>query len=304
MNETKWMLSSSGQKILKCTHSLFSKVFGISLIILFVLMILRLGDGAMNRPGGDMSLSYVLHYGVGIGLLGAVATGLVYALCTRWGFFRYPWIIIKWLGVSIILGLIIAGLGPVISEMTAMSDVGLHLDRFAHEYRVAAQQGVIYCIVEIVLMTAMVTLSVFKPGKRRERKKEYHRIVAVIVTTLVAVLGVGHHVQNFLKLREYRTVKIETADLENLENGVYTGRLKVGSYTYTARVTVVGHDIVTVDFPDNRDSRRARFAEGVGIRIEEEDRVNVDAITGATITSTALKKAVAEALKNEPETLP
>jgi len=110
MTNKKRMLSEAGQKILKPTHSLFAKVFGVGLIVLLVLMIGRLGDEDMSRQAGDPSLLYILIYGVNLGLLGTLATGLVYALYTPWGFLRHRWIIAKWAGCAVIIAVMCAGL--------------------------------------------------------------------------------------------------------------------------------------------------------------------------------------------------
>jgi hypothetical protein len=64
MTETKWRLSASGKNILNTTLSLFFEVFGISLIVLFVLMILQRDDGSMNRQDGDRALFCIFRYGM------------------------------------------------------------------------------------------------------------------------------------------------------------------------------------------------------------------------------------------------
>ncbi|MBN1881635.1 MAG: hypothetical protein JW885_05630 [Deltaproteobacteria bacterium] len=170
MSDKKWTLSPSGQKVLKPIHSLFAKIFGIGLIVLLVLMIGRLGDEGVSRQAGDPALYYVLWYAVNLGLVGVVVTGLVYALCTPWGFFRHRWIVVKWAGLAAILAVLIFGLAPAVGEMTVTTDAGLHPGLFAGEYRSAARQGVVYCVVEIVLVIALSLVSVFKPGG--ESKKQ------------------------------------------------------------------------------------------------------------------------------------
>jgi len=169
------VLSASGQKVLKPIHSLFAKAFGIGLIALLVLLIARLGDDGVYRQAGDMVLLYILRYGVNLGLLGAVATGLVYALYTSWGFFRHRWIIIKWACLAVIVAILIVGLVPTIISMTTMGDGGLAPSLFADEYKIVVRQGVIYCGIEVILMITLSVVSVFRPwddkGARRGVRK-------------------------------------------------------------------------------------------------------------------------------------
>ena len=167
MTNKRRMLPRAGQKILKPTHSLFAKVFGVGLIVLLVLMIGRLGDEGVTRQAGDPALLYILIYGVNLGLLGTVATGLVYTLYTPWGFLRHRWIIAKWAGCAVIIAVMCAGLAPTILEITEMGDGGLHPAGFADEYQAVVGRGVLWCGIEIILMVMLSIASVFKPGGRR-----------------------------------------------------------------------------------------------------------------------------------------
>lgn len=172
MADKKRMLSPSGQKVLKPIHSLSAKVFGIGLIALLALLIGRLGNNGVSRQAGDMVLLSIMRYGVNLGLLGAVATGLVYALYTPWGFFRHRWIIVKWVGCAVMLAILIAGLAPTINSMTTMGEWGLAPSLFADEYKTVFRQGVIYCSIEVVLMITLSVVSVFKPWRQWEGGKE------------------------------------------------------------------------------------------------------------------------------------
>lgn len=172
MADKKRMLSPSGQKVLKPIHSLSAKIFGIGLILLLVLLIGRLGDNGVSRQAGDMVLLYILRYGVSLGLLGAVVTGLVYALYTPWGFFRHQWIIVKWVGCAVMLAILITGLVPTIISMTAMGDGGAAPLFFAGEYRIVALRGVIYSGIEIILMITLSVVSALKPWGERGSERE------------------------------------------------------------------------------------------------------------------------------------
>jgi uncharacterized protein with FMN-binding domain len=63
-------------------------------------------------------------------------------------------------------------------------------------------------------------------------------------------------------------------------------------------VEVKGNKIITITGVDNRKSPYVTYAEGVFRKIVREQRIDVDAVTGATTTSKAFMKAVENALES------
>ena len=59
---------------------------------------------------------------------------------------------------------------------------------------------------------------------------------------------------------------------------------------------VENHKIENIEIIKNRDSFYARLAEGITHKIIREQKVNIDAVTGATTTSKILMKAVETAI--------
>jgi hypothetical protein len=107
-------------------------------------------------PGSLLELVNVLNmfalvFGIPLSI-GAIVSGLAMGLGTRWGVFRYPWVVTKLLlilSVMIVGGLVI---GPAIQTMLHGSD-----DTTPRLIAAAA-----YDVVALALATA---LSVFKPGR-------------------------------------------------------------------------------------------------------------------------------------------
>jgi hypothetical protein len=66
-------------------------------------------------------LQIVDDYFIIPGAFGAFMTGLIYSIWTNWGFFRHPWIIVKW--VMIILQTIFGiMLGSFINDNVVIAD--------------------------------------------------------------------------------------------------------------------------------------------------------------------------------------
>jgi uncharacterized protein with FMN-binding domain len=82
-----------------------------------------------------------------------------------------------------------------------------------------------------------------------------------------------------------------------LKDGIYAG--KAGGYNGPVRVAVTVKDgrIDEVEVTSNRETRGRRAATEIPRRIVQANSTDVDAISGATIFSDAIKAAVKDALK-------
>ncbi len=90
-----------------------------------------------------------------------IIQGIIYGFFSSWGFFKYKWVLLKWLFVLIIALLTFCGIGQMFSVLAkvesthfvgGLSDGGLVL---------------LFISLQILLMLIMIVLSVFKPFKPR-----------------------------------------------------------------------------------------------------------------------------------------
>lgn len=96
-------LSGNGVKILKTSHLI--------LVMMWVVGVLAMGVIYFVRPqSGDELYTYfrimrlIDDVLVIPGAILTVITGFIYGILTNWGFFKYRWIIVKWiLGIAIIV---------------------------------------------------------------------------------------------------------------------------------------------------------------------------------------------------------
>ena len=84
-------------------------------------------------------------------------------------------------------------------------------------------------------------------------------------------------------------------DLSALPDGTYEGECDVGFIYARAAVTVRDGRIASVDLLAHENGRGAA-AERVPESVVEEQRIGVDAVTGATNSSSVIKKAIEHAL--------
>ena len=98
-----------------------------------------------------------------------------------------------------------------------------------------------------------------------------------------------------------RSVKETTfsyLDISNVPDGVYAGEYDVDFVYAKVEVTVQNGVITNIDILEHKNERGNR-AEVVVDRIIEEQKIDVDAVSGATNSSTVIKKAVENALTGE-----
>ena len=103
--------------------------------------------------------------------IGLLITGLVYSVFTKWGFFKFNWITVKYI-IAVISSLFGAFfLGPWVNGMEAMSKLqGLAILQNEVYLRYALLISY-FGLLQFLLITVMVVISVLKPWKRGKNKK-------------------------------------------------------------------------------------------------------------------------------------
>ncbi len=99
---------------------------------------------------------------------GSLITGLLYSLLTDWGFFKFNWMVVKWVVTvaSIIFGTF--WLGPWVNGATAISDVERLLSLQNPVYLYSRQMNSYFGSLQMLILITLVFVSVFKPwGKRK-----------------------------------------------------------------------------------------------------------------------------------------
>ena len=116
----------------------------------------------------------------------------------------------------------------------------------------------------------------------------------LIVLTVITLFGC-----NTAEVKAVRAMPINHVDLRLVKDGIYPGSFAYGGFTYEVVVTIANHGIKNVTITRNRNTSHAQAAEGVMTRILEQQKNDVDAVSGATTTSKALLKAVENALEGK-----
>ena len=131
---------------------------------------------------------------------------------------------------------------------------------------------------------------------RRSKKKT---VVFVIVFLLFA--GFVWGIRYLKSVADYRQAVRETTfediHISEIPDGVYVGEYDVDFIYAKVEVTVQNGEITNINILEHR-HERGKAAEAITNKIVDEQKIDVDAISGATNSSTVIKKAVENALKS------
>ena len=111
---------------------------------------------------------------------------------------------------------------------------------------------------------------------------------------LILILS-GCSSQEMIRVRQ---MDIRDVDIQSVKDGDYLGAFSYSGFEYKVKTVVCDHKITDIAVLQNRNTKRAKRAEGVLPEIIKRQTPNVDAVSGATTTSKALMKAVENSLIN------
>ncbi len=122
------------------------------------------------------------------------------------------------------------------------------------------------------------------------------KIISVIIL-LICLICAAVYLKN---VADYKRAIGETTfdeiDIADVSDGTYIGEYDVNFIYAKVEVTVEDWEIVSINILEHR-HERGKAAEKVIEKIIEEQKIDVDAVSGATNSSTVIKKAVENALK-------
>ena len=125
------------------------------------------------------------------------------------------------------------------------------------------------------------------------------KIISFIVLLLL-LIGLICGAVYLKNVADYKRAIGETTfdeiDIADVSDGIYIGEYDVNFIYAKVEVTVEDGEIVSINILEHR-HERGKAAEKVIEKIIEEQKIDVDAVSGATNSSTVIKKAVENALK-------
>jgi uncharacterized protein with FMN-binding domain len=120
-------------------------------------------------------------------------------------------------------------------------------------------------------------------------------IVLSCIVGFIVVVGILFIVLN-LGMGEVKNLVINSVDLSKVADGVYSGAYHKGRWTYDVQVSVKDHKIVDVKNTNKRMEMMKDFNAKAAAEIIKRQSPQIDIVSGATIHTKALAKAVENAL--------
>lgn len=122
-------------------------------------------------------------------------------------------------------------------------------------------------------------------------------LCAVICLLLVGLICFVIYLNSVADYKQaVKEISFDRIDISNIPDGVYTGECDVNFIYAKVKVTVQDGKITKINILEHKNGR-GKSAESVIDEIIEEQRIDVDAVSGATNSSTVIKKAVENALE-------
>ena len=125
--------------------------------------------------------------------------------------------------------------------------------------------------------------------------------VVLLVIMLLLLIGLVWGIIYLKSVTDYKQAVKETTfeeiNISDIPDGVYIGEYDVNFIYARVEVTVQNGEITNINILEHR-NERGKAAEAITNKIVDEQKIDVDAISGATNSSTVIKKAVENALKN------
>lgn len=123
--------------------------------------------------------------------------------------------------------------------------------------------------------------------------------VMIIITSIVLVIGVGFGLSYLKRYNDYKSevadIKIKEVNLNEIEDGVYVGEYDVDFISAKVQVELKDNQIKDIEFIEYHHDRGEK-AKSILQDMVDEQRIDVDTISGATNSSKVIQKAVENAL--------
>jgi len=118
-------------------------------------------------------------------------------------------------------------------------------------------------------------------------------IVGIIIAVLVGLIAIV----TFNGMGYVRKMAVNPVDLSKVADGAYAGTFKKGRFSYSVEVAVKDHRIQAVKMTSPKQAMNA-IIEQIFARIVQDQSVKVDTVSGASLTTKAVSKAVENALSS------
>lgn len=125
------------------------------------------------------------------------------------------------------------------------------------------------------------------------------KTVVLIIVVIILVVSGGFGLAAWIRTSNYKKavseIRIQEINLKNIKDGEYVGEHNVDYISAKVKVTMENHKIKKIDYIYHKNDRGEK-ANRITQDMISQQKIDVDAVTGATNSSKVIKKAVENAL--------
>ncbi|MGM0123723.1 hypothetical protein IGI37_001097 [Enterococcus sp. AZ194] len=134
--------------------------------------------------------------------------------------------------------------------------------------------------------------------KKSKRKRNVVLIILFIVVVGASGFGINYWHRTEKYQESIKNLRIKEVDLATLEDGEYIGEYDVDFISAKVKVTIANHNIQNIEYIYHNNDRGEK-ASAIKEDMVEQQKIKVDAISGATNSSKVIQKAVELALSEK-----
>lgn len=124
-------------------------------------------------------------------------------------------------------------------------------------------------------------------------------IIAVCTVVLFALFLLSVAAFLLSGQEDLKGLQIQSIPFESLEDGVYTSIFSSGRWSNTVEVTVENNKVTKIEIKNDVLFKRPEVTQELINQVIEKQSLEVDTITGATLTCNAYLKSIENALNKE-----
>ena len=124
------------------------------------------------------------------------------------------------------------------------------------------------------------------------------KLIKVVVVSLIIVLigAIGFKLWSAKLVNEAMALKDVSIDMSKVEDGVYEGHSELGPVIVDVRVTVENSEVIAIEILQHQNGL-GQAANAIVEDMVDQNTYDVDAVSGATVSSEIIMNAVNDALQ-------
>ena len=126
------------------------------------------------------------------------------------------------------------------------------------------------------------------------------RIILIVVIVIILVLWAGSTFLN-AGMDELQNIQLEKQDLNDKADGDYYGQCTIGRWKNELVLTIKDNKITDIRVIKDQTGGGEEVRDQIFNAVLAEQRVPVDAVAGATVTSNGYLQAMVDALQGGPQ---